>query len=251
MASAWVIFSFEKPRSFREPAGQTARPHCRAVRFDLVFRQKIAVALFVGDAVFACRGGRSQRRRAGVADLAGEDALEHRIQFGVDLAGAGQNGFHLHLHQHAGEKPTGVFRLDDLAVVDPETVLGGEILGRLDTAHQIAHRLLGVVDDLHGRGQARREILEFLTAGAQILGRRVRRLTGPPGGFGAVDLVLQTEHLAVLCGQVVTDLPYSVSLPLADIGPGDHHRPPVPSNSCSPAPSRTRYAVAAVVSDAA
>ncbi|MFD5091881.1 hypothetical protein ACFWMR_14850 [Amycolatopsis thailandensis] len=101
------------------------------------------------------------------------------------LARAGQVGFHLDLQEHSGEDPHGILGLDDLAIVDPVAVLGGEVLGRLKAAHQITHSLFGVIDDLHRRGQPRGEILEFLASGTKILGRRVRCFPCPPASSRA------------------------------------------------------------------
>jgi len=94
---------------------------------------------------------RRQRRRTRVPDLSGENALEYGVQFGVDRAGAGQDAFHLDLQEHTRQEPAGVFGFDALAIVDPEAVLGGEVLGRLDTAYQVTYSLLSVIDDLHSR----------------------------------------------------------------------------------------------------
>ncbi|MER6665055.1 hypothetical protein ABT256_10940 [Amycolatopsis japonica] len=87
--------------------------------------------LFIGDTIFA----RHQRRRAGITDLASHDALENGSSVRCRSGRLGQNCFHLDLQEHVGEKPRSFVGLDDLAVVDPETVLGGEVLGRLDAAH--------------------------------------------------------------------------------------------------------------------
>jgi hypothetical protein len=236
-----------EPGLLGEPAGQAAGPHRRAVGLDLVLLQQFAMALLVADAVFACRRGGRQCRGSRVTDLAGQDSPEHGVQLGVDLGRASEDGLHLDLQGHGTEESTGVRDLDHLAVLDPVAVLRGVLLSRLDATDQLSDRSLSVVNDLHGRGQPCGQVFEFLTTGAQVVVRCFRRIPGPACRFGTVELVLQADDLIVLRGEVVTDLPDGVRLPLPDLGPGRHQRPIRPK-PCPVAPSCASYALAAVVS---
>ncbi|WP_407924401.1 hypothetical protein [Actinokineospora pegani] len=199
------------------------RPRSPLARLQIVEHRRLGL----GDLLLGEPGLLGQRGGPRVVDLAGADALERRVQLAVDRGRLRQDGLHLDPQGHDVEEARALLGLHHLAVDDPQAVPDGLVLGRLDPERRLPDGLLGVVDDLHRRGQPCGELLQALAPGAQVVVGGLRRLPRPPRGLAAVELVLQADNEVALRHQVVADLSHGVGPPLLDLVPRGHQRPPV------------------------